>query len=113
MFELSAQWIEQPRAPDTRVMFRGRFTLPQPRDVELRIIGASWFVCWLNGEFLLEGADRFDLEQPEFIQLMKQLSAGDHVLAAMVMDEGVATKRLPAMPPFFAADAGVTITWKC
>src|SRR2546421_12643191 len=114
---MQAIWTVGDRSPDRRVMFRGAFELPRDAEVELRLSGASWFVAHLDGEFLAEGPNRFDVARREFIAIRKQLAKGSHVVAATVNDEGVATKRMPAMPAYFATDGLVgdeplSIAWR-
>src|SRR4051794_18862554 len=111
-------WIDEQRSPDRRLMFRGAFELPRDAEVELRPSGASWFVAHLDGEVLAEGPNRFDAAHPEYIAIRKPLAKGRHLLAAMVIDEGVATKRMPSMAAFFAADVllddkPLPIDWRC
>jgi hypothetical protein len=112
-------WIAQDkRTRDIHAAFRGTIDVSEETTVEIRALGSSWFVLWLDNEFLMEGPLRFIPEHPEFDYWRKTLKAGKHVLAAHVHDEGVATRMLPDMPPFLwckaiATDGEVPIQWKC
>src|SRR2546421_7514619 len=102
---LAPIWIDQKqRAPDTHVAFRGAFELAHDATVELRALGASWFVLWLDKEFRLEGPARFIAAHPECDTRQLQLKSGKHVIAAHVHDEGLATRMMPEMPPFLSAN---------
>lgn len=103
--------------PDTYALFRGEFQLDTAQEVEIRLLGASWFNAWLDGEFLADGPLRFPLEHPEYTSHRVRLEAGRHVLAAQVQHLGVETRLMKSLPPFLAAEVragGVTVpvTWR-
>ncbi|HEX8521772.1 MAG TPA: hypothetical protein VF669_05905 [Tepidisphaeraceae bacterium] len=112
-------WVPQEkRTPDVHVAFRGTIEVDQDTTVEIRAVGSSWFVLWLDGEFLMEGPLRFVPEHPEFDYWRKTLKKGKHVIAAHLHDEGLATRMMPDMPPFLWCkavndDGELPITWKC
>lgn len=87
---------------DSYVAFRGHFKLSEAGKVEIRILGASWFGGWLDGEFFAEGPARFHKDYPEYDTIQVNLSAGKHLLAVQVHYEGLTTRILQDMPPFFA-----------
>src|ERR1039458_6034501 len=72
---------EKPGESDCHVAFRGTVTLPAAADVEFRLLGASWFVAWLDGELFAEGPARFARKYPEYQAFPVRLAAGWHVLA--------------------------------
>src|SRR5947207_2108051 len=118
MFEPAWLGDAETRAPDSRVAFRGAFTLLRSCSVEFRVLGASWFTAWIDGEFLTEGPARFPSSHPEYELISRTLSAGKHVVAALVHHHGVETRMLRGdIPPFFwchaLADGNVVeIEWK-
>ncbi len=108
----------QPVEADIYVGFRGAFELPVAGEVEFRLLGASWYVAWLEGEFLAEGPARFRVGFPEYQTVTRRLPAGKHLLAAHVHHEGVCTRMLQIISPFLFcqidADGNeLPITWKC
>jgi len=111
-------WQPQPsKEKDYYIAFRGEFELAHGAQVELRTLGASWFVAWLDGEVLTEGPVRFPVAFPEYQSNVMRLAAGRHVLAAQVHHEGVATRLLPEAPPFWharvlAGGEEVAVRWK-
>lgn len=110
-------WLAGPKDADSHAAFRGSFSLASPQDVELRFFGASWFVVWVDGEYRSEGPARFVREFPEFQSLRLRLGAGRHVIAAQVHYEGVATRMLEDIPPFWTCaivgTAGqVAVQWR-
>lgn len=114
---IKADKKEQPDAADTYVAFRGRFTLKSAGEVELHLLGASWFNLWLDGQFVADGPARFPKTNPEYDTIRVKLAAGEHVLAAQVHYEGLSTRLLMDMPPFFACKAfqkgkPVTVAWR-
>ena len=103
---------------DCHVAFRGSFDLPEAAEVELRFLGCSWFVLWMDGEYLGEGPARFPIDHPEYQTLRVKLGAGRHVLAAQIHHDGVSTRMLENMPPFFQCaarngDNVLPLRWKC
>jgi hypothetical protein len=110
-------WPAGPKDPDSHAAFRGSFSIASQGDVELRFLGASWFVLWVDGEYRGEGPARFVREYPEFQSLRLRLEAGRHVIAAQVHYEGVATRMLEDIPPFWtctvSGPAGpVPVKWR-
>ncbi|MBN1489768.1 MAG: hypothetical protein JXA69_07615 [Phycisphaerae bacterium] len=115
----SMMWVDAgvPK-PDTYAAFRGRFTLPAATEVELRTLGSSWFVVWLDGKYLTEGPARFDALHPEYQRFGVTLPAGRHVLAVQVHHIGATTRMLMDMRPFLYCHAYangniIAIRWKC
>lgn len=113
-------WLdEQEAVRDSRTAFRSRFTLPADTKVMFQVLGASWFRLSLDGRYLADGPARFDPAHAEYDVHRAALEAGDHVLAALVLYEGVSSKRMPVMPPFLccrllrAGTEDVVLSWKC
>jgi len=110
-------WLTGPKDADSHVAFRGGFSIASAEDVELRFLGATWFVVWVDGEYRSEGPARFVREYPEFQTLRLRLEAGRHVIAAQVHYEGLATRMLEDIPPFWmcaiSSPAGsVPVQWR-
>jgi alpha-L-rhamnosidase len=89
-------------SPDSYAAFRGRFQLASAGEVEIRSLGASWFVAWLDGKYLLEGPARYPTSHPQYGSLRVKLGAGSHVLAFQVHHDGVSTRILDEISPFLA-----------
>jgi hypothetical protein len=113
-------WSPDPEAtqPDTHLAFRCTWTNAAEEDIELRIVGASWFAAWLDGDWITEGPARFTVGFPEYEVRRIRLSAGRHVLAAHVHHEGVATRMMENIPPFlqvkvFAGAMEKQMEWRC
>ena len=115
-------WHPDPetRKPDSHVAFRATFELAQKAEIEVRLLGASWFVAWLDGVLIAEGPARFTLPFPEYQPHTLSLPAGKHVLAVQVHHFGVPTRLLENPPPFLWAElvAGerpvpLPLTWRC
>ncbi len=94
-------WLPKEDGADSYVAFRGGFELSTTGEVELQFLGASWFVLWLDGSYLSEGPARFIAAYPEFKSHRVRLSPGRHLLAAEVHYEGLDTRLLRDMPPFW------------
>lgn len=114
-------WISppypKPEPLDTQTAFRGSFTLSAPAEVEFRLLGCSWYNVWINGEFLTDGPPRFPAAFPEYDVRRVKLPAGAHVVAAQVRYNGVDTRIMKDIPPFFACEAqadgrSVSLTWR-
>ena len=44
---LNLMWVDQrEEKADTYVAFRGEFDLPEPGEIEIRLLGVSWFCVW-------------------------------------------------------------------
>lgn len=113
-------WTEDAEAkkPDSHVAFRVTFSLPQDAEVEIDLLGATWFVAWLDNNYLGEGPARFTLTHPQYQTHRVRLKAGQHLLAVQVHYEGVATRLMNCPSPFLyatvrAGGAEQTLTWKC
>ncbi|WP_027483459.1 family 78 glycoside hydrolase catalytic domain [Deinococcus pimensis] len=96
---------------------RGTFDLPEAGRVTFRLLGASWYVAWLDGTFVGEGPARFPAALAEVEEVLVDLTAGRHVLAVQVHHAGVATTVMPDLPPFLNAavrvdDQEVEVTWR-
>jgi hypothetical protein len=101
-------WPEGPAPqPDTYAAFRGTFTLPAPATVDLLLWGESWFVAEVDGHFAAEGPTRCESGEHEAVAASLKLSAGPHVITAIVTFIGVPTRMVPAELPFLACDAQV------
>ncbi len=103
---------------DYYVAFRGTLELTADTEVQLNLLGASWYVAWLDGQYLMEGPPRFPLSHPEYQERVLQLAAGRHVIAVQVHQIGLATRILNNPPPFLycAVRHGqqeLPIHWKC
>jgi hypothetical protein len=111
-------WIADANpAPDVYAAFRAEFELTEQAEVELLVFGVSWFVCWLDGEYLTEGPARFDLDHPEHEVIHVALPAGRHVLAIQAHHIGIDTRILEAARPFVRCAASirgspVELSWK-
>ncbi len=110
-------WIHEKPQPDTYAAFRGVFYLDSETEVEIRAIGASWFVLWLDGESLMEGPARFERRHPEWGSTVKTLPPGEHILASQVHWIGATTRLLDTLPPFLnvhplAAGREIPVSWK-
>ncbi|MFM8413859.1 MAG: hypothetical protein ACKOCX_03955 [Planctomycetota bacterium] len=92
--------VDGPVAADTHAAFRGTFDLPAGGEVEFRLLGASWFVAWLDGEYFAEGPARFKPEFPEYQTFRRRLEPGRHVLAVQVHHVGADTRMLRTLDPF-------------
>lgn len=101
-------------APDTFVAFRGSFHESTGK-VELRIVGASEYLVWLDGKLVHDGPARFARAFPEYQTVPLVAPAGEHVLAVQVRNDGVTTRILSAMPPFLWCELSnnIPIKWKC
>ncbi len=113
-------WCPKVKADDAdyHVAFRGGFELAKDTELDLRFLGCSWFVLSMDGDYLSEGPARFPIDHPEYQSARLKLGAGKHVLAAQVHCEGVSTRMLENLPPFFQcalADGGreIPVRWKC
>lgn len=114
-------WHPDPetRKPDSHVAFRATFELTQDAEIEVRLLGASWFVAKLDDVFLAEGPARFTLPFPQYQPHRARLKPGTHTLTAQVHHFGVGTRLLENPPPFLWAAVVVTgerelaLSWKC
>lgn len=112
-------WLrENDTTQDTHGAFRATFHLEAETTVELRTLGASWYVFWLDGIFFGEGPARYDRAFPEYEPREVKLPAGRHVLACQVHSYGLDTRILENIPPFIQATihtAGyeIPLHWKC
>ena len=108
-----------PRADkDYYIAFRGTFGLPNQVSCELHLLGASWFVGWLDGRYFCEGPARFPINYPQYQTYCTHLSAGKHVLAIEVHSVGVTTRMLDKMAPFLWSriivnGKQIPVSWKC
>lgn len=105
------------RQQDYYVAFRGVFTLEREAALELRTLSSGWFHLWLDGEYLLEGPDRFPPAHPEYRATPLRLTAGRHTLAVQVHHLGIETRMLQQMPPFllcelYAENEPLAIDWR-
>lgn len=102
---------------DSHVAFRGKFSTRTDR-AELKILGASEYLVWLDGELIHNGPPRFAVGHPEYQTVPLRAAAGPHTLAIHVRNEGATTRILSKMKPFVwcvvsEGSAAVPIDWKC
>lgn len=113
------RWLPGEQAkPDTHAAFRLRFTLSNAGEIHARVLGASWFGVWLDGDFQFDGPTRFHFAHPEWQSARWNLSAGRHVLAAQVHYSALDTRLMLDLPPFFGCEleqngALIEGDWKC
>ena len=119
LIPLSALWHpdEIAQQPDSHVAFRGTFELAATGEIEVRVVGASWYVVWLGGEIIGEGPPRYAPEFPEYQTLRANLAAGTHVLAVQVHYLGVSMRVFPEILPFLwcevhGQNAEIEVHWK-
>jgi alpha-L-rhamnosidase len=99
--EPPGMWLEgESTKPDTYLAFLGRFDLAHEADVEIRTLGSSWYVIWIDGRYVDEGPVRFEAQHPQYQSTRMKLSAGAHVLAVQAHHIGATTRMLMDMPPF-------------
>jgi hypothetical protein len=105
---------------DTYGAFRGSFRLADSAEVEFHILGCHFFNAWLDGEYFCQGPARFESSHPEYEVIRKKLSAGEHLIAAIVHNTGISTRLLRGdiIPAFFACkiihkDKEIAVSWKC
>lgn len=113
-------WLPVSGGIDTYGAFRGAFRLADSAEVEFCILGCHFFDVWLDGEYLCQGPARFESGHPEYEIIRKKLGAGEHCIAAIVHNVGVATRLLRSdiIPAFFACsvihrDKEIGVLWKC
>lgn len=116
--KISGIWAKDAGQPDTYVALRGHLDLADAGEFELRTLGSGWYVIWIDGEYRLEGPDRYDLAHPQYQVTPLKLSAGKHVIAVQTQHIGVTTRMLVDMPPFVYCelllnDKPMQIDWKC
>lgn len=112
-------WLyADPTPPDTHAAFRAHFNLTQASTIELRLLGASWYHAWVDGDFVSEGPPRFPLDHPEYTIHALELGAGEHVLAVQVHYFGIETRLMADVQPFVWAEVhaegvALPLTWRC
>ncbi len=112
--------LDPAKTTNVHVAFRGEFQLNKSAVTQIRFLGAHWFRCWIDGEFLADGPARFHPSFPEFELREIELASGVHIFSAHVHHEGVTTRLLKGeeIPPFFSATIQtdgqtVPISWRC
>ncbi len=119
--QATAMWLEGSECaqPDTYVAFRGRLALQTSARVVFHVLGAHWFGMWLDGTFLTEGPARFPQSHPEYEIITRDLAAGEHVLAALVHNQGLPTRMLQGnlIKPFlwcqvYLDGQAVPVSWR-
>jgi hypothetical protein len=103
---------------DTHGAFRGTFSLYADSFIEIQLLGASWYVVWLDGEFFKEGPNRYPPQYPEYQNLQIQIKKGNHLLAIQVHYEGVETRMQKVIQPFLFCKVinkgkEIPVSWKC
>lgn len=107
-----------PQESDLYVAFRTEFDLSAGGAITITVLGASWFVGWLDNARFCEGPARFPKAFPEYQTIAPELAAGRHALAFIVNHHGVSTRLLDNLPPFLACSArtvagDLPLRWKC
>lgn len=112
--------LDAAQTTNVHAAFRCEFVLEAPARVSIAFLGAHWFRCWLDGEYLADGPARFHPDHPEYDIHGVDLPEGRHVLAAHVLHEGVLTRLMAGdvIPPFIAASLcidshPIPIRWRC
>ena len=115
----NAIWVNQfkPDEMDYHIAFRGSIDLEKETDVTFNLLASSWFVVWLNGDYVLEGPARYHISYPEYQTYTVKLPKGRNVIAVQVHQEGVETRMIQVIPPFFWCEANIggqplAIQWK-
>ncbi|HTQ11081.1 MAG TPA: hypothetical protein VMI31_13525, partial [Fimbriimonadaceae bacterium] len=103
--------------PDSDVAFRGSFTTENEK-CEVRMVGASEYLVWLDGKLIGDGPARFPRSFPEYQTFALNLAKGRHILAVHIRNDGIKTSILAKMEPFIwcqILDGGheVPLDWKC
>jgi hypothetical protein len=117
---LNCMWFPGVMAADDdyHVAFRGVIELPADLEVEIRLLGASWYNAWLDGAWLAEGPPRFPPTHPEHQVFRIRPGAGRHLLAVQVHAEGAETRIVGNIPPFLwcevlSGGAAIPVRWSC
>ena len=117
---LNCLWIADAKADDKDryVAFRGEFETSDEGALEFLLLGATWFVGWIDGRYCCEGPARFPKAFPEYQTFTEKLPRGRHVLAIVVNHVGVSTRMLEGIDPFLAcmvrtANQEIPARWKC
>lgn len=117
--EATLLWQHNGKAlADTHLAFRGTFSLSETTELEMQLCGASWYVIWLDGNYFYEGPDRYSPMYPEYQSKKVKLPKGKHFLAVQVHYDGVDTRMLKAIQPFFYCrilhtNKEIPVFWKC
>jgi len=112
-------WIPATDSDDVHAAFRARWRTEGTGVVEVRVLAASRFRLWVDGELVGDGPVRFPPEHPRCQRWQLQLPPGDHVLAVHVHAFGTQTRMLADLPGFVWADIRdpeghpATLTWRC
>jgi len=102
---------------DFHAAFRGVIDIPPGAEIEIRLLAASWYNAWLDGEWLAEGPARFPPIHPEYQVFRVRPAAGRHVLAVQVHAEGVETRIVDKLPSFLwcevlAGGIPIPVNWR-
>jgi hypothetical protein len=92
--------VEVEGETDVYTALRGLFTAEKDISVELRHLGASSYLIWLDDKLVAEGPARFVCSSPEYQRKRILVPAGPHVLSVLVQSDGVETRLVPKTPPF-------------
>ncbi|MDV7394057.1 hypothetical protein RZS08_21940, partial [Arthrospira platensis SPKY1] len=111
-------WYTSSPAADSYALFRGRFNVSDCSSIEVRVVGASWYQCFLDSEWLLEGPLRYSLDRPEYQIKKVKLQPGEHVLTFHAHHIGVDTRILKNTNPFiwcqlYLEDRIIEVDWRC
>jgi alpha-L-rhamnosidase len=113
-----AFWIDGAKEPDVHAAFRGVFTLAADTEVAVRVLGASEFRIWLDGEPFMSGPPRFAPAFPEYQYAQITLAQGDHLLAAHARSDRLANRAQAELPGFLwvtltdSSGEDVAIAWR-
>ncbi len=111
-------WSSSAIVPGMHAGFRGTFTLAADQSIELRTLGANWFSVHVDGQWLLDGPERFHRDHPRWRSTSVTLTRGRHVIAVHACHTGADTRLLRNSPPFIDVCAmndahALPISWRC
>ena len=115
---MTALWTSGPLVAGMHAAFRGTFELTADTTIELRSLGADWFAIHLDGQWLLDGPERYHRDHPRWRSTSVSLRRGRHVLAVHACHTGADTRLLRAGQPFIDIQALVgeevlASSWRC
>ncbi|NJK94879.1 MAG: hypothetical protein HC905_08170 [Bacteroidales bacterium] len=97
--------------------FRGTVEIDSEKEVNLNTLGASWYVIWVNGEYVTEGPARYEKQFPEYQTNTIKLNSGKNVIAVQVHYQNLDTRILKNISPFLYCSLDedtreIPISWK-
>ena len=102
---MTALWTDGPAVAGMQVAMRGTFELVEDAAIEVRTLGADWFSLHLDGQWVLDGPERFHRDHPRWRATRLELPAGRHVLAVHACHTGADTRLVRSGPPFVDIEA--------